>query len=891
MNELPDDPRVRMIVEALLHAPAEVRSAMLDRLVAGDAALREAVEAAMLRESATSNLPVALESATVSTSRRTPPSKIGPYRIERELGHGGFGVVYHAVDTRGGRRAVALKVLRADRATDAVEAAFFRREVSILRSLRHACIAEFIDAGVGDAGERYVAMELVQGVSLTEYCDSQRLTVAQRLRIFCLVCEAVRHAHNRGVVHRDLKPANILVTAQREPKIVDFGIAAFIDADRAAREEVATVSHMRPLTPEYASPELLRGQFTKDCRIDVYALGVVLYELLSGVRPFVVPARFEHERFATVIESTRPPRPSDRLVDTVPSLTAGVADGSASPATTVAERRGTTMHGLRRALHGDLDRIVLMAIRPEIDRRYQQVGDLLDDVERSLRGEPVRAGPDSRVYRLSKVLRRNRTAVGVVSGSVIAVILALGAGWYYSAKARNAETARADAESALAHEATAREKAETARAEVESKRVTQVMAISRALSDEIRDMRGDSASQRALATAAIRSLAALVDGPTSDQGQLGDKHLVLFAQAEMANALVNAWVRSFATESSDHVNAKDLEEAILAATQAESRWASLIDSGYRVTDAHLGRAAVVAARASMDSKAAPPLQNFSELVAKVRDDIAKARGLGADPHRSAIEELRISMFEWDAMYDRTSDAQGKAALSRRLEAAVAVAADMASRAAAPSPVLVQLLGQARHKLASHHRALASVLCGRPEICEDPARALALAEVERAVAQTRDAAAALAPFPMAPSADRYDIEMACDAMYHHAGALWDLGRRLVATDPNKAIERLREAADIDDRLVRLAKSTTSSHPDLHKFYEQWSRVNDQLGLANRSLKQWVAAEQAFGLAAALAMESRLSAPRSADDWRQQMIDREVRMTESRKSCAAEASRGE
>jgi serine/threonine protein kinase len=414
------------IARWLLGLPADEQRRRIDEMCDGKPELRPQLAAAMAALDGKDGGETRSDAQEPATDKESfsPPmpalplqTRYGPYTIERELGKGGFGRVFRATDARDGRRAVALKVLLGDKLSDAGEAIFFRREVTVLRSLLHPGIAEFLDAGITREGDRYVAMELVDGIPLLEFCDTNRLSVAERLAIFLEVCDAIRYAHNRGIVHRDLKPMNILVAAGRRAKIVDFGLAAFTDPQREAREELRTISGWRPLTPAYASPELLRGQFTKDCRVDVYALGVILYELLVGCRPLKVGRDEVFEELASRIESSRPVLPSEQ----VSSVHSGQR---ADEATTVtpAELRSTSVGHLRRALAGDLDQIVLMAMRPQAERRYQQVGDLIDDLQRHLRGDPVRARPDSLLYRTSRFARRNAAWVAAAGAAVLAIM-------------------------------------------------------------------------------------------------------------------------------------------------------------------------------------------------------------------------------------------------------------------------------------------------------------------------------------------------------------------------------------------------------------------------------------------------------------------------------------
>ena len=293
------------------------------------------------------------------------PARIASYRVLEKIGHGGMGVVYLA-EREGvpGEQRVAVKVVKGGVDTDEVIGRF-RRERRILARLEHPAIARLLDAGATADGRPYFAMELVEGEPITLYCESRRLSVEERLRLFGTVCDAVQHAHRALVVHRDLKPANILVTADGQPKLLDFGIGKLLaGAAGAADNIIQTAVGRRLMTPEYAAPEQFAGG-PASTSMDVYALGVVLCELLVGRRP-------TGRRRAT------PTRPS-ALVAT---------DGTEE----VARARGLSLQALERRLAGDLDTIVVTALRGDPKRRYPSVQALADDIELHVNGQPVAAG-------------------------------------------------------------------------------------------------------------------------------------------------------------------------------------------------------------------------------------------------------------------------------------------------------------------------------------------------------------------------------------------------------------------------------------------------------------------------------------------------------------------
>ncbi len=342
------------------------------------------------------------------------PRTIGAYRIERVLGRGGMGVVYLAAQEEPVRRQVALKVIRRGLVTREILARF-RSEEQALALMSHSSIARVFDAGLTHDGTPWFAMEYVDGLPLVEHCERGRLPLAERLRLFTLVCEGVRHAHQKGIIHRDLKSANVLVAQENGravPKIIDFGIAKALGPPLTA-ETLATEVGQVVGTLDCMSPEQLdwRGQDV-DTRADVYALGVLLYELLTGRRPFDVAAlrKAAFDEALRVLREVVPPPPSARV------------DPAAA-----------------RALSGDLDWIVLRALEKDRERRYPGVAELADDVRRHLANEPVLARPPGRIYRAQRFVRRNRLAVALTAVAVLALLGGMAATTVQTLRARRAE--------------------------------------------------------------------------------------------------------------------------------------------------------------------------------------------------------------------------------------------------------------------------------------------------------------------------------------------------------------------------------------------------------------------------------------------------------------------
>ncbi|MEM7165632.1 MAG: serine/threonine-protein kinase [Planctomycetota bacterium] len=339
--------------------------------------------------------------------------RVGSYELLKPLGRGGMGSVYLAKRSDF-KKLVAIKLIRRGMDTDDIVQRF-RNERQILASLDHANIARLLDGGMTEEGLPYFVMEYVEGLPIDLYCDRHKLSVPERLQLFRVVCDAVQFAHQNLVVHRDLKPSNIHVLPTGEVKLLDFGIAKLLNPEMASSDVVVTFQSRRFLTPEYASPEQVRGEPVTTAT-DVYALGVLLYEILTGSRPYRTTSRSPRELEQSII-SEDPVRPSTAIgTAKATERTDATAD--------ISEARGTQPERLRRALRGDLDNIVLMAMRKEPVRRYASARELGDDIQRHLSQLPIRAQKDTVRYRLGKFTRRNK--VGVASAVVIALSLVAG---------------------------------------------------------------------------------------------------------------------------------------------------------------------------------------------------------------------------------------------------------------------------------------------------------------------------------------------------------------------------------------------------------------------------------------------------------------------------------
>ncbi|MGQ0702540.1 MAG: tetratricopeptide repeat protein [Gemmatimonadales bacterium] len=372
---------------------------------------RDLVEADFLESGATGfAAPFVLSGPSPGEPGEIAGAVVGRYRLIQEIGRGGMGTVWLAERADGQfEQRVALKLVKRGMDTDEILARFLR-ERQILARLEHPHIARLLDGGVSSDGRPYFAMEFVAGQPITSYCDEKRLAVKERLRLFASACHAVHYAHQSLVVHRDIKPSNVLVTEAGEVKLLDFGVAKLLGEDSEATTTGAAGAG--PMTPEYTSPEQLRGEPVTTAS-DVYQLGVLLYELLSGHRPTGRWRRGTPELWHAILE-LEPPRPSTaaRQVEQVTN-----PDGTTSriEPERVSERRRSTAQRLWRHLRGDLDTIALTALRTEPHRRYSSAEALAEDIERHLSGFPIRVRDDRLSYRAAKFVRRYRWRVALAA--------------------------------------------------------------------------------------------------------------------------------------------------------------------------------------------------------------------------------------------------------------------------------------------------------------------------------------------------------------------------------------------------------------------------------------------------------------------------------------------
>jgi len=461
--------QIEALLQSALERKPDQRAAFLAEACADDASLRIEVESLIACEESAANFieaPVFKAVAASGVEDQVTPvagRRLGPYEIIREIGHGGMGVVWLAERADGQfSKQVAIKLVKRGMDTEEIVRRF-RHERQILASLEHPHIARLLDGGTTDDGLPYFVMEYTEGRPIDKYCDHYQLNTVERLKLFRAVCSAVHHAHQRLVIHRDLKPSNILVTPEGVPKLLDFGIAKLLRPDLSLHMIGATMPGLRLMTPHYASPEQVRGEPITTAS-DVYSLGVLLYELLTGHCPYRLKGDLPHE-IARAIGEEEPEKPSAAV---------GRVEKMATPQSVSKTREGQP-EKLRRRLKGDLDNIVFMALRKEPQRRYTSVEQFSEDIRRHLAGLPVIARKDTLGYRTTKFIKRHKMGMAAAALIVLTLLGGIVATAWQARLAQN-QRLRAEAEQAKAEAQRAVAEAERTRAEREQQQAVEERA-------------------------------------------------------------------------------------------------------------------------------------------------------------------------------------------------------------------------------------------------------------------------------------------------------------------------------------------------------------------------------------------------------------------------------
>ncbi|MFN0244116.1 MAG: tetratricopeptide repeat protein [Planctomycetota bacterium] len=572
----PQHERLRSLFDRALEASPEERAALLARECAGDDELRRRLLVMLAAAEGEQFLaaPTALEIKGLSDAdcdssallREGPGTRIGHYKLLQQIGEGGFGVVFMAEQLEPVKRTVALKIIKLGMDTRQVVARF-EQERQALALMDHPNIARVIDAGATATGRPYFVMELVRGDPISEYCDKHTLTIDERLELFAQVCGAVQHAHGKGIIHRDLKPSNVLVAVHDGrplAKVIDFGIAKATSAKLT--EKTLFTEHQQVIgTFQYMSPEQAEGSLDIDTRTDVYALGVVLYELLTGSTPF--DAHTLHDAFVSeiqrMIRDVEPPKPSTRISNAHDTLAS------------VAARRRVEPKRLGTIVRGELDWIVMKALEKDRARRYDTASGLADDVRRYLTGEAVLAAPPSASYRVRKFVRRHR--FGVIAASLVSIALLAGlagTAWGMLAaqrgrveaelQTRRADEARREAELQRADADAQRDAAESARTQTQRVADFQASMLRRVPPFEMgRDLAQDLVAR-------VRSAQAELDLPDEQRARTVATFEGLLGGISMTDAARRIIDANVLTPSSQAIEAEFKEEPLTQAALHES---------------------------------------------------------------------------------------------------------------------------------------------------------------------------------------------------------------------------------------------------------------------------------------------------------------------------------
>ena len=549
---------VKEKLQAALDLEPEKRRAYLDEVAGSDPELRRELESLLVahEKSGTDFLntpPVPTVAVMENTQHREHfiGRRIGPYQIINQIGAGGMGEVYRACRIDEYEKEVAIKVVRAGQESG-FSLSRFKNERQILARLDHPNIARLLDGGTTDDGLPYFVMELIEGKPIDEYCESHKLPTEDRLKLFSQVCSAVQYAHQRLIIHRDIKPNNILVTSEGTPKLLDFGIAKILDTETPAGLFEPTLTIFRAFTPEYASPEQVKGDPITTAS-DVYSLGVVLYELLIGRHPYRKPNSKAQEIFRAVCE-IEAEKPSTAVKKK------GVSASTGDPRST-AEGRDNSAEKLSKRLRGDIDNIVLMALRKEPQRRYTSVEQFSEDIRRHLENLPVLARKDTVSYRTSKFVNRHK------AGVVAAILFTLTLMGALAITLWEARVARQQAAVARAQESRA------------ERRFNDVRKLANSLifevHDSIRNLPGSTQARKLVVSRALEYLDSL------SREASGDPSL----QSELATAYDSV---GDVLGSSDNPNLGDFQGAAASYAKALAIWEALAAANPNDVNVQLG---------------------------------------------------------------------------------------------------------------------------------------------------------------------------------------------------------------------------------------------------------------------------------------------------------------
>jgi len=621
--------RLQKIFDGAVDLNPDDRARFLDDACGDDPALRRQAESLILAtEHSTRKIERVIEDAaelvTVEEGASPVGRLIGPYQIIQNLGQGGMGDVFLAVRADDEyRKRVAIKVIQHDFGNPEILRRF-RNERQILAGLDHPFIARLLDGGTTPEGMPYVVMEYVEGEPIDRYCDNRRLSIEERLKLFQDVCAAAHYAHQNLIIHRDIKPGNILVTAGGVPKLLDFGIAKLLNPELGPQTQAITRMAMRLMTPEYASPEQIRGEPITTAS-DVYSLAVVLYELLTGHRPYRFKS-YEAQEIERVISLQEPEQPS----------TAVTRDETGARAKRDTEK-------LRRNLAGEVDAIVMMGLRKEPQRRYGSAEQFADDVRRHLEGRPVRARPDTLSYRTAKFVRRHK--LGVAAAALILITLIGGV----VATAWQARIARA-------------ERARAERRFNDVRKLANVFMFD--VHDKIANLPGSTPAREELVKSALEYLNKLAQEAADDPALQRELALAYLKVGDVQGNPTNANLGDTAGAMSSYRKGLAIVEGMVAAHPTDDqarRSLALVHEKLADLQGWTGdlAGAVESARKSLalfkslseaDISNLPARQSVAISHIKLGDILGNPRFPNAGDRAGALDQYRISLALWQALH-------------------------------------------------------------------------------------------------------------------------------------------------------------------------------------------------------------------------------------------------